>query len=95
MKFSHKLGREKWLIDIIIEQVGKKSPLRTPLCFFFSRPNSMFYLHQLLLLLLIIIIIIIIIIIMIIVLLARNTCGALQRRHYPYIFAVSKVSHNL
>ena len=85
MKFSYKLGGEKWLMDIIIEQVGKKSPL----CFFFSRPNSMFYLQQLL------IIIIITIIIIIIILLARNACGALQRRHYPYIFPVSKVSHNL
>ena len=71
---------EKWLMDIIFEQVGKKSPL----CFFFSRPNSMFYLQQLL-----------IIIIIIIILLARNACGALQRRHYPYIFPVSKASHNL
>ena len=24
-----------------------------------------------------------------------SACGALQRKHYPYIFAVSKVSHNL
>ena len=72
---------EKWLMNIIIEQVGKKSPL----CFFFSRPNSMFYLQQLL----------IIIIIIIIILLARNACGAFQRKHYPYIFPVSKVSHNL
>ena len=95
MKFSHKLGREKWLMDIIIEQVGEKSPL----CFFFSRPNSMFHLQQLLLIIIIIIIIIIITIIIIIIiitiLLARNACGALQRKHHPFIFAVSKVSHNL
>ena len=36
--FSHKLGREKWLMDIIIEQFGKKITA----LFLFLRPNKAF-----------------------------------------------------
>ena len=86
MKFSRKLVREKWLMDIIIEQLGKKSPL----CFFFSRPNSMFYLQQLLLLLLLLLIIIIIITIIIIIQLARTVPVVLCKGNITPIFSQSQ-----